>query len=391
LVLRESIEQRLNIRIDDDAWLQFDDLEALVSHVSAATFSEMTGDTPAHAEVPETASHAAPTLMADGTFQDIVEVGMPLTGLNGLGENPLLKYLGHLRWSHISAVCGVPSREVKDEQGDRLYPTFFYVDLHFPPGRDMASYGENDRVRVVSTVERFGASMLDGVAYLLPVDWPPNKPVDFQTVDEAISAGIPAARLSNIFVKQFGGAEWLKKSRPANAGFDRLRSASVAPDSYEITKLAERNGTFGFPADGWTPLTDGFVSADYTLVPDRDLNGAGLVYFANYPLFIDICERDVLKRSRIAFSDTLLDRRSLCHRRSAYLNNASSRDILQIEIEAFLQTHTADGLSLPRSAPVTLMINARMRRRSDGRLMMVSYAEKVLSGHCLGDLQDAAV
>jgi hypothetical protein len=37
-------------------------------------------------------------------------------------------------------------------------------------------------------------------------------------------------------------------------------------------------------------------------VPDRDLNGAGLVYFANYPMFLDICERDVLASARRALT-----------------------------------------------------------------------------------------
>jgi len=132
-------------------------------------------------------------------------------------------------------------------------------------------------------------------------------------------------------------------------------------------------------------LTEGFVTTEYSLIPDRELNGAGLVYFANYPLFVDMCERAVLKACALQFTDAVIDRRFLERRRSAYLNNASSRDVLAIEVEAWVQRHSDDGTAWPVSSPERLLLNSRMRRQSDGRLMMVSCAEKLLSGFSLGD------
>ncbi|MBI1875773.1 MAG: hypothetical protein HYS05_18050 [Acidobacteria bacterium] len=387
LVLRESLERRLHVHITDDAWTGFDSLRDVVAYVGASSeVSAFSWADPSPARAHDVQFRPAPYLTDTGLFHDAVEIGMPITGLNNLAESPLLKYLGHLRWSHLSAVCGVPSRDVTDTDGHRLYPTFFYIDLQFPEHRHMASYGENDRLKVVSTLERFGASMLDGVIYLLPGDWPDGGPLRFDGLATAVAAGVPAARMSNIFVKQFGGAEWLKKSRPANSGFDRIREVAVAPDSYRAVKEAERNGCFECAPDGFVRMTPGSVSLDYDLVADRDLNGAGLVYFANYPLFLDICERRALKGCRFGLSDELLDRRSLVRRRSAYLNNASSRDTLSVEVEAWLENPAILGHPAPEAAPVRLFINHRMRRCSDGRLMMVSTAEKVLSGYCLEDL-----
>jgi probable biosynthetic protein (TIGR04098 family) len=119
----------------------------------------------------------------------------------------------------------------------------------------------------------------------------------------------------------------------------------------------------------WIPLTDGPVARQYQLVPDRDLNGAGLVYFANYPMFVDICERDVLASASRPLSHDAIDRRSVIHRRSAYLNNASSRDTLRIEIEPW---------ALATESGLHLHVNGRMFRASDGRLMMVSTVHKVV-------------
>src|SRR3989304_8830780 len=106
----------------------------------------------------------------DIMFSDL-EIGMHLTGGNTWAGTPLLREIGHLRWQHMSAITGVPSKDVVDEEGERLYPTFFYVEVVFPPSRPMATYGENDRLTVVSTLRRFGLSMLDGEHYLFPARW----------------------------------------------------------------------------------------------------------------------------------------------------------------------------------------------------------------------------
>ncbi len=147
---------------------------------------------------------------------------MPLTGRNNLAETPLLQYLGDQRWRHVSRVLDVPSGKIVDDRGERLYATFFYVEVAFPPETPTASFGENDRFVVVSTLARYGGSMLDGVSYLVPTNNAADEPVavrPFESVAEANAAGVPAVRLSNIFVKKFEGAAWLKKGRPAHERF----------------------------------------------------------------------------------------------------------------------------------------------------------------------------
>jgi probable biosynthetic protein (TIGR04098 family) len=238
----------------------------------------------------------------------------------------------------------------------------------------MASFGENDRLTVVSSMARYGTSMVDGISYLVPR--PAAAAVPYASLRQAVEAGVPAVRLSNIFVRQFVGAQWLKKGRPAHPDFARIPVSADPPDSYEATKEAERAGAFEVPGSGWIPMTAGAVQCEYRLVPDRDLNGAGLVYFANYPMFLDICERDVLAGARLPLSHEALDRRTVIHRRSAYLNNASSRDTLRIEIEPWART-AESGLHLH--------VNARMFRRSDGRLMMVSTVRKLVPASAIDD------
>jgi probable biosynthetic protein (TIGR04098 family) len=264
-----------------------------------------------------------------------------------------------------------------DAEGNRLYATFFYVDLRFPESAPMASLAENDRVEVVSRIARFGGSMLDGVTWLLPLDGSGPVPA-LESAESAVAAGIPSVRLSNIFVRQFGGAEWLKKSRPANPGFETIRELAAPPDCSVAVKDAEKNGHFELPGPGYVPLISGETSTDYKLIPERDVNGAGLVYFANYPVFLDICEREALKSAELPISEELCARRTVVRRRSAYLNNASWKDGVTVFTSAWVQNPFAMQHSAPEMAAVKLFTNQRMYRKSDGRLMMVSTAEKML-------------
>ena len=62
-------------------------------------------------------------------------------------------------------------------------------------------------------------------------------------------------------------------------------------------------------------LHDVLADYDYVIQPDRDVNGMGLLYFANYPLFFDLAERDALERSRWAWSHDLINKRTIVSRK----------------------------------------------------------------------------
>jgi len=132
-------------------------------------------------------------------------------------------------------------------------------------------------------------------------------------------------------------------------------------------------------------MTDGPSTQEYRLIPDRDLNAAGLVYFANYPMFLDICERAVLRSGPLALPEAVLDRRTVVHRRSAYLNNASAGDTLRIEIEPSICLPDVPNVGGDEPSDLHLDINYRMCRCSDGRLMMVSRVIKRVSGVSVAD------
>ncbi len=386
LVVRENLERELSMRISDGEWLRLQSVADIVAFARRAPGARAT-DARA-AERSAVVAGPAAGLGADGLYRDEIEIGMPLTGRNNLAEGPLLQRIGHLRWQHMSAVCGVPSRDIADEDGHRLYATFFFVDLAFPPERPMASFGENERLRVESSLCRFGESMLDGIALLVPSGAAEPGSAARASIDVALAAGLPAVRMSNIFVRQFAGAGWLKKSRPAHPAFARIRELATPPDSLALAKQAEKDGSFELRRGPLVPLSPAPVRVEYALVPDRDLNGAGLVYFAHYPVFADIAEREVLRRTTPALPEEFIDRRTVVRRRAAYLNNAASNDRLEIHVQPFLELPSAGPVAL-EATPPRLVTHTRISRLSDGRAMYVATAEKVVSGRLLEDWPEA--
>lgn len=323
-------------------------------------------------------------LREDGTYYWDVEVGVSLMGRNNLGETPLMKLLGEIRWNHIAAFTKVPSKLLVDETGERLYATFYYVEIQFPRETPMASFGENDRLTTVNTLRSYGNSIIDGYTFLYPASWPMEKKIPLLNGPQAVEAGIPYIRSSNIFVKMLQGAAWLKKSRPCQPGMDNIPKTAEVPATYALIKKASEEGRFRPPPPTATPLTAGKVKVAYQIEPDQDLNGLGLLYFASYPMILDIAERRVLPEAALMpISHELLDLRTVVSRQSAYLSNAHQSDSIEVLLEAWIENPFLSGHPSPETHPIRLFFNYEMFRRSDGRKMMVSDSEKVIFGRTL--------
>lgn len=394
VVIREALERMFSVYIGDEDVHRLEVVSSIRDMLTEKLEDQLEGwsptvewaSGPSGAPAPRTGGSS---LGPDDTLYTEIEVGMPLTGRNNLAETPLLCEIGNLRWQHMSAVSGVLSKDVVDDNGERLYPTFFFAEVAFPPSRPMAAFGENDRFTIASTIRRFGLSILDGEHFLFPGHWPEEKKIPCPRREDALEMEVPYLPLSNNFVKQWCGAGWLKKSRPVHPGFQRIREMPEPPGSYgEAMRVKETQGFFEVP-DTYLPLTpEHGVDLDYEIVPDRDLNGAGLLYFANYPMFLDIAERSMLRAAdELTFDDELIDRRTLVHRKMAYFSNATSDDTLRINVKAWIESPFKANAPAPDMAPIRLILNYEMHRRSDDRLMLLSSAKKIVMGVSLGDTE----
>jgi probable biosynthetic protein (TIGR04098 family) len=283
-----------------------------------------------------------------------LELGMPHLGRHNLSESALFKAIGNDRWKQIENVGGVQSALIHDDARSRLYATFFFMEVHLPREMPLSSFGENCTVQFDVELTHFSKVYLDG-RYALAAH--PEYGV----------------RASNVFIYQERGPSKLSVSVPVNMDFSRIPELPAVPDSLGLCREARGRGAFLDPLPGDIALFEGEREFVYRIDADRDLNGAGLVYFANFISFLDLAERQLLSAMDRPVPPGLLDGRSTYSRRIGYFGNATSTDSLHILLKAQGQVvRTQHGFSL-----FDFGFNYRVRRLSDDKEVLVSSCRKV--------------
>lgn len=282
------------------------------------------------------------------TSELLLELGMPHLGRHNLNESALFKVIGHDRWRMIEQAGKVRSADIRDEEGNRLYATFFFVELALHPEFPLSFYGENQRLHFTSDLSHHERVYLDG-RYVL-------------------CNGRPfAIRASNVFIYQMSGPNQLAMAAPANMSFAAIPTMASPPDSLDMCRTAKQVGGFREEDVADFPLDP--IEVSYQLNPDRDMNGAGLVYFANFICILDYAEREILRQS--GAPEPLVDERSTYWRRIGYFGNAKATDALQIAITSRIGELNSDRL--------VMSFDYRVRRSSDAKEIVVSSARKVAS------------
>jgi probable biosynthetic protein (TIGR04098 family) len=282
---------------------------------------------------------------AAATEEFSVVLGMPHLGRSGLNESALLKMVGHDRWKLFAEISGVPTDNIADAFENRLYATFCFVELLLPPERPLSAYDENDCLKFSRDLTHYGRIYLDGYYKLK-------------------SGGPFSVRCTNVFIYQLAGPQQLKMAQPENCDFTNIPELTSQPDSLNLCRAAKAEGTFQAPIPNRGNLGSRVV--DYPLDPDRDANGAGLIYFANFVCFLDFAERTLLNERGAPID--LIDARSTFWRRTGYFANAMFDDRLEISITG--------GVEILEDRLVVMAFDYRMSRASDGKLVLISAARK---------------
>jgi probable biosynthetic protein (TIGR04098 family) len=275
-----------------------------------------------------------------------LDLGMPLLGRSGLNENALLKLIGDDRWQTISRLGGVRTSQIRDAFDNRLYATYCFVEMELTPERPLSAYDENDILEFSrGDLSHYSKVYLDG--------------------KYALATGGPfEIRCTNVFIYQLAGPQQLKMAEPENLNFDGMPELPEQPDSLGLCRAAKIAGTF--QADDFGGLDLGTREVVYKIDPDRDANGAGLIYFANFVCFLDIAERALLSDNKLP-SD-LIDARSTYWRRIGYFGNAQVTDQLQIQI--------GGRASVLDDSQLLLAFDYRVNRTSDGKMILISSSRK---------------
>ncbi|MBM4134054.1 MAG: hypothetical protein FJ245_09830 [Nitrospira sp.] len=299
-------------------------------------------------------------------------VGLPHTNHNGLAEHLLLMHAGHFQWTSIAQAIGKPLSTLRTTEGDKVYATFYYIEERFPSQSLLSAFKLDDCLRMRVFLRAFKNIAVEGHVLFDHEPALSHAPdADSQFPSEEELDRHPHIRFGNIFISPVKDNSSLRVAPPANADFSGILPLPNSVNPYQITKEAEVNGTLGLLDPRWTCLDvqTGF-DVQYRVDPDRDSNGAGLVYFANYVAFMDAAERVCMQsNSRRVFSQKEIFSRTVKARRVAYYGNAALDSDLRIGVSLFSPTEDDRQIGLRYA----------IHRCDDNKLICLSEAIKIFA------------
>jgi len=309
------------------------------------------------------------------------DLGMPHLGPHALGESQTLKLLAHLRWLSIERLGGTPTSKIVDAEGRRLYASVYFVEIAFPMSAPANAFRENDRVVFQGDLATYGRNILDGHYAVFragdprAAEWGVPDPT---SQGRFLEAGIPWFRISNIFIAQEAGPDRLKIAQPANMDFSKIRSLRDVPEGYELNRAARDAGRFFDPPAGSLPAAPARITLEKGVDPDRDVNAAGLVYYANFPAFFDSAERRAL--DSLGVPRAFADRRGTLRRRIGYFGNIRSDDAFRLTAECAISPEPVLA-GTPPEVYGRMWFSVRAERASDGALLAITSAERLSRLH----------
>lgn len=309
--------------------------------------------------------------MSGNAFSYPLTIGLPHTNYNQLAEFLFLMQAGHLQWTSISRMLGVPLSSLRTVDGSEVYATYLYIEEEFPPGQPMSGFRLDDSCVFLNVLRSFKNISVDGrMLFARAAELPDEAEAAFAADPDSFRGRFPWMRLANIFITPAGGNEFLKIAPPANVSFGAFPALPNRENAFHIVRAAEKGAGFSTVGDDFSPADrePGFA-VRYAINPDRDTNGAGLVYFANYVAFMDYAERRAMAENAAKpFTADEIARRTLGRREIVYYGNVAVTDTLRIRVSMF------------RRGAAEAAFRYRIERESDGRLIALSEAVKRLSG-----------
>ena len=303
-----------------------------------------------------------------------------------LSEVELLKQLAAHQWESIAKALHTRPSRIANERGERLYGSVIDVEFFLGERHSLDLLGEDVHVHVKNRVRFYASKFVEG---LFVID-------DREISDEAVAAikrredlqnlGGSWACMTNAFIARGGGNLRLKVYKPAGADGAGLQQLEQAPLGISMQGRVQSSGEIeALSDDAFVPLEPvGAPGVEYRIVPESDLNGAGLVYFARYEAMMNYGERIFLgERLALPISAELVSYLSTEHRRAFFFANASPTDTVDVRVSAGVMPvpGAAGGGAVAGRyrIPLKLQFRIDLYRASDGTLMASSLVRKSLN------------
>ena len=307
-------------------------------------------------------------------------VGMPHMVPGQLSEVELLKLLGDAQWHSISSILKLPSVGIVNDHGERLYASFISLDLSFSK-RTPTDFGEGTTINVLHSSRFYSRRFVEGFFCFDDTPVPKSATKDIDTKEQLEASGLPWLYVTNAFVTREESNLRLRTFAPVGSDYGSEFTTEVTPAGIRDHEEVERTGNLVLPGMALaTPVaTKPSEETLYEIIPESDLNGAGLLYFARYIAVANYGERLFLRRrSSVELSTPLTRYLATTRRRIFYYANANENDSVKIRISAFVSRPDDSFGSTTTVAPLQFHFVTELRRQSDGVVMARSVVQKVL-------------
>jgi probable biosynthetic protein (TIGR04098 family) len=303
-----------------------------------------------------------------------------------LSEVEFLKIIAACQWESIARALGRRPPAIVNEANERLYGSVIDVELCLGERHSMEIFGEDANLRIANRVRFFAQKFVEGLFVIDDGEIPEERLAGIATRKDLVSCGASWACMTNAFIARAGGNVRLKVFRPA--GSELARVAELRETPYGIVEQGRVQATgelepLGDDAGGLPlePRSDALIA--YPIVPESDLNGAGLVYFARFEAMMNYGERVFLcQQLGLPLSTELVACLSTEHRRAFFFANASPSDTVLVHVSARLfppGRFAAPPAGGPYRVPLKLLFRIDLYRSSDNVLMASSLVRKALN------------
>jgi len=312
-------------------------------------------------------------------------VGMPtMAPGHKLSEVELLKWLAYYQWEAIARMLGRPPHEIVSDGGERLYASLVDVELCFGPRHSQERFGEGAQVHAKNRIGVYAHRFVEGLFVLDDADVPPAL-LDGITSRAGLRAHPGAyAAMTNVFIARVAGNTKLKVFTPlgiADAAADVL---TEQPEGVSEQRRVQASGAMGHVASHpdaipLAPRSGNRIT--YPVVPESDLNGAGLIYFSRFVAMMNYAERRLLASGLdVPVSLPLALCLSTEHRRVFYFANADASDSVDVRVSAALLPPDDGAARASRvRTPFRLHVRFDLHRGSDQVLMASAEVRRALN------------
>lgn len=213
-------------------------------------------------------------------------IHLPQTDATGLSENWLFKHCGEMHWDYLCAamgVSGVNSQAMRDDAGNRLYPTFLAIKGRY--ATPLCKVRMDQHFQTTVELNHFGRAFF-------------HSTIAFKNQE----ARFDLEMLTTFVARCKSGLNDLRQSLPAAKLEYASRPLRTPPPLLKLSQTLRHAEKTDYEFAGHhfsSSANDLALQVSCEPSPYIDYNGAGLLYFAAYPTIADTLERQLIIRHKL--------------------------------------------------------------------------------------------